>query len=55
MILKKLFPLNLVGKSMAIYGKCGNVRIWAKIKGIYAILESRSMAQSVAIVNKVWQ
>lgn len=23
--LKKLFPPNLVGKSVAIYGKCGNV------------------------------
>jgi len=36
--LKNLFPTNLVGKSMAIYGKCGNVRIQAKIVGLFAIL-----------------
>ena len=36
--LKKLFPPDLVEKSVAIYGKCGNVRIRAKIKGIFAIL-----------------
>ncbi|MBV6419625.1 MAG: hypothetical protein DAHOPDDO_00848 [Ignavibacteriaceae bacterium] len=46
--LKKLFPPNLVEKSVAIYGKCGNVRIRAKIKGIFAILENK-------VWRKVWQ
>lgn len=45
---KKLFPPNLVGKSVAIYGKCGNVRIQAKIKGISAMLENK-------VWRKVWQ
>ena len=38
--LKKLFPPNLVEKSMTFYGKCVNVRIQAKIEGIFAILEN---------------
>ena len=46
--LKNLFPPNLVGKTMAIYGKCGNVRIQAKIEGIFAILENK-------VWRKVWQ
>jgi hypothetical protein len=33
---------------MAIYGKCGNVRIQAKIEGIFAILENK-------VWRKVWQ
>jgi len=41
MFFKKLFPPDLVGKSVAIYGKCGNVRIWAKIKGIFDIVENK--------------
>ena len=46
--LKKLFSPNLVEKSVAIYGKCGNVRIQAKIKGIFGILENN-------LWRKVWQ
>lgn len=46
--LKNLFPPDLVEKSMAIYGKCGNVRIRAKIKRISAILENN-------VWRKVWQ
>ena len=46
--LKKLFPPDLVEKSVAIYGKCGNVRIQAKIEGIFAILENN-------LWRKVWQ
>ncbi len=38
---KNLFPPNLVGRSMAIYDKCGNVRIQAKIKGLFAIVENK--------------
>ena len=45
---KNLIPPNLVRKTVAIYGKCGNVRIQAKIKGIFAILENK-------VWRKVWQ
>jgi hypothetical protein len=46
--LKNLFPPDLVGKGMAIYGKCGNVRIRAKFKGLFAKVENK-------VWRKVWQ
>jgi len=35
-----IYPTNLVEESMTFYGKCGNVRIRAKIEGLLAILEN---------------